>query len=367
MALVQARYDELPGWRDGHQGGALPALRRSCDRLAARPDDAPLGPSGVGGRAGDWRAACGALAALADDGGEAARNYFERWFHPFRVVDTTAEDGGGVGRFTGYYEIELSGSRSQGDGYNVPLYARPPDLVQVDLGRFDSDLAGRHVSGKVENGILVPYATRATIEDPASGWRGRSRAKVLFWAADPVDAFFLQIQGSGRVVMRSGGTMRVGYAADNGRDFVAIGRLMRKRKLIGPDEASAQGVQRWLRAHPGQATELMRENPRYVFFRKITGDGPVGAAGVVLTPGRSIAVDPTFIPYGTPIWLDTSRPGSETSPFRRLVVAQDRGGAIKGPMRGDLFWGTGEKALEQAGPMNQPGHWYLLLPRRPST
>ncbi|MHA1569976.1 MAG: murein transglycosylase A, partial [Alphaproteobacteria bacterium] len=206
---------------------------------------------------------------------------------------------------------------------------------------------------------LEPYPARARIVSGALD----GALPVLLWLDDPADAFVLHIQGSGRVRLAGGGTVRVGYDGNNGHPFVSIGRKMLDRGLIEPEDASMQAIRRWLRANPAKARALLDEYPRYIFFREIEGEGPIGAQGVALTPGRSLAVDPQFVPLGAPLWLDTSQPGSSDQPLRRLVVAQDTGGAILGAVRGDLFWGTGEAALEEAGRMKQPGQYYQLLPR----
>lgn len=332
--LEPAAFEELPGWAEGDQDEAVPVLWRSCSRLNG-DGAAPVGPDFVRGVAGDlaaWRRVCAALTAEASETAVDARAFFETHFLPYRVIGPDGPDG----RFTGYYEIELDGARMPDARYRYPVYARPPG---IDPER--------------------PFHTRAEIETGpiAADW------PVLFYAADPVDVFFLHIQGSGVVRLPGGAAMRVGFAAHNGHDFVAIGRLLLDRGLIDRSDASAQGVMRWLRANPDQAADLMRENPRYIFFREIVGAGPIGAQGVPLTAGRSLAVDPEYIPLGAPLWLDTTMPGEAGRPLRRLVVAQDRGGAILGAVRGDLFWGTGDAALEKAGRMNQPGRYFLLLPR----
>ena len=229
----------------------------------------------------------------------------------------------------------------------------------MDLGRFAPERRGKRIVGRVKGRRLEPYPARASI---VSG-KLDGALPVLLWLDDLADAFVLHIQGSGRVRLAGGGTVRVGYDGNNGHPFVSIGRKMLDRGLIEPKDASMQAIRRWLRANPKKARALLDEYPRYIFFREIEGEGPIGAQGVALTPGRSLAVDPQFVPLGAPLWLDTSQPGSSEKPLRRLVVAQDVGSAILGVVRGDLFWGTGEAALEEAGRMKQPGQYYLLLPR----
>jgi membrane-bound lytic murein transglycosylase A len=228
----------------------------------------------------------------------------------------------------------------------------------VNLGRFRADLQGERIVGRVAEGELVPYYSRAEIDGGALDGRNLE----LLWATDPVDVFFLHVQGSGRVRLPDGAARRIGFAATNGLDFYAIGRALLDEGQISREQASMQAIRDWLRAHPDRAAEVMQRNARYVFFRWIEGDGPIGSQGVALTPGRSLAVDPAFLPLGVPVFLDTTWPGSDR-PLRRLMVAQDTGGAIKGPIRGDVFWGAGEAALAQAGRMKQDGRLYLLLPK----
>ena len=234
----------------------------------------------------------------------------------------------------------------------------PDDLVTVDLQRFSPDLAGKSVVGRVETGKLVPYHDRAAIDEGVLD----GRELELIWLDDPVDAFFLHIQGSGKVLFEDGSVTRVGYAGSNGLKFYAIGRALIDEGKVPRNEASMQSIRDWLRANPAAGREVMQRNGRYIFFREVIGDGPIGAQGVPLTPGRSMAIDRSLLPLGAPFWLDTTWPGTDR-PLRRLVVAQDVGSAIKGPVRGDLFWGAGEAALEYAGGMKQNGSYYLLLPK----
>lgn len=352
LTLAQVAFEDLPGWSEDSVAEALPALRRSCAKLASEPDESSAGPAGTALRVRDWSAACDALVGVGD--GAAARSYFEHWFRPYRAGNNGAPEG----LFTGYYEPELHGARERGGPYATPLYGRPGDLVTVDLGNFDAALRGKRIAGRVLEGALKPYLTRAEIEAGALD----DTAPVLLWVDDPIDAFFLQIQGSGRVVLADGGMVRVGFAGWNGRAYRAIGKLLVERGAMTLEEASLQTIRNWLRAHPEEAKAVMDEDAAYVFFREVEGDGPIGAEGVVLTPGRSLAVDPRFIALGQPIWLDIDGP-EPGKRLRRLVVAQDTGGAIKGPVRGDLFWGFGPEAEAIAGRMRARGEYYLLLPR----
>ncbi len=332
LTLATARFDQLLGWRDDRVAAALPAVLRSCAAFLAKPDDAPLDPktrSADFGPIGAWRPPCAALAALppGDDG--ALRRLLAEAFAPMLA----ANNGDSAGLFTGYFEMTLDGARQRGGRFQTPLYRRPPGPART-------------------------AHTRAEIEDGALAGQGLE----LCWVDDPVDAFFLEIQGSGVVRLHEGGTMRVGYDGQNGKPYVAVGRLLLERGEIPREQVTMAAIRAWMKAHPKEGAALRRDNPSYVFFREIPGAGPLGAERVVLTAGRSLAVDRRFIPLGLPIWLDAQQRYAPDA-IRRLVVAQDTGGAIKGPVRGDLFWGHGKEAADGAGAMNARGRYYLLLPR----
>lgn len=355
LVLQPAKFADLPGWDADHQAEAVSALLRSCAVLQREPVERDLGLAGV---VGDWRPICAAAATLAPGDDAAARAFFQEFFQPLAAANLARPDG----LFTGYFEVSLNGSRTAGGRYTVPLYRPPPDLVMVDLGLFRDDWHGSRIAGRVVGGQLKPYETRAEIDRGALKGKGLE----LLWVDDAVDAFFLDIQGSGRVRLEDGSTVQVGYVAQNGRPYVPIGRKLVERGALQPGAVSMQAIRQWLATNPGDANAVMEENPSYVFFRELKGDGPLGAEGVVLTPGRTLAVDPHFIPYGVPLWLDTTRPempGQPGAPLQRLMLAQDTGGAIRGPVRGDVFWGFGADAGEIAGRMKQRGHWWLLLPK----
>lgn len=358
LVLVGAEFGDLADWSSDRQGEALLALRRSCERLASLGDDAALGPDGLAGRAGDWRAACAEAATIAADDHDAARAFFERRFVPLAATN----NGRAEGLFTGYFEPELRGSLRRDGRYSVPLYGRPADLVSVDLGQFRDSLRGQRIAGRVDDGVLRPYATRAEIEAGAIS----GRAAEIVWVDDPIDAFFLHVQGSGRIVLDSGEVLRVGYAAQNGHVYVPIGRELIARGALAREDVSMQSIRAWLLANPAEAERVMNQNPSYVFFRTLDGEGPLGSQGVVLTPGRSLAVDRTHLALGVPIWLDAEDPLDPNARVRRLMVAQDTGGAIRGPVRGDVFWGHGADAAERAGRMRSSGRYWLLLPREVS-
>jgi membrane-bound lytic murein transglycosylase A len=322
LALVATDFDALPGWERDRLAEALPALQNSCAAFAKWPDTRPVGK--LGGEAGDWRPACNAAMAVQPGDNTGMAILLKTYFQPYAALDRTTDQG----LFTSYYETELEGSRQPGGAYTVPLYKAPDPPVTYSRAEIDA-------------GAL------------------KGRGLELMWLKDPVDAWMLHIQGSSLVKLPDGTTTRIGYAGNNGQDFVPVARLMIKEGLISKDQASMQSVRAW-----------MQENPRYIFFRELdTADGvpagPTGALGVTLTPTRSMAVDPAFMPLGVPVWLDTHAP--DGSPLQRLMVAQDVGSAIKGPIRGDLFWGTGETALEFAGRMKNSGRYYVLLPKTVAT
>ncbi|MBR9972736.1 murein transglycosylase A [Magnetospirillum sulfuroxidans] len=348
FGLIPSQFADLPGWRDDAAAAVLPALNRTCDRLLKQPNDKSVGQNGMGGTVADWYTPCSAARRIAATDHDGARVFFEGWFTPFLAVNNGSADG----LFTGYFEPELPGSRSKKGKFVVPILGKPRDLV-TRRGADGSMESGRMVGGK-----FVPYASRAEIEAGAIA----TQASAIAWVEDPVDAHILHIQGSGRIRLEDGSVLRLGVAATNGLKFVGISRILRDRGLI--EDASMPGVRAWLKAHPAQAKALMAENPRYVFYQTISGDGPVGSEGVPLTAGRSIAVDPRYVALGLPLFLDTVEPSGQ--PLRRLVMAQDTGAAIKGPVRGDFFWGTGEEAFDKAGRMKSGGRYWVLLPQRRS-
>ena len=362
VRLLPASYADLPGWAADAHAEALAAFHTSCAPVLRAPVQREVAAGGAVPAAEDWREAC-LRATNVDPGNEAARDFFETWFTPHRLVDATSGEER-EGLFTGYYEPLLHGARKKGGQFRFPLHARPPDLVTVDLGSFDEGLRGERVTGRVEGGQLVPYHDRAAIDGGALAGKGLE----LLWVDDPVAAFFLHVQGSGQVELPTGERVRVGYAGANGRPYHAIGRDLVERGALPLGEVSLQSIRRWLHAHPEMAAEVMAKNRAYVFFRElgpVQGSlGPPGAAGVPLMPGRSLAIDPKFVDYGTPVFLDLVAPFPEgVRKVRRLTVAQDTGTAIKGAVRGDLFWGAGPRAEWVAGRMRSSGRYYLLLPR----
>lgn len=331
-------------FRDDDARGALSSFIESCPRLTARDDASGLT------RREEWQSPC--AAARGWEPGR-ARAFFTEHFTPVRIGD-------GKAFATGYFEPEIAGSRTRRPGFNVPVYALPSDLVRGwpdDVA--PSERTGRPPLGRYdEQGRFVRYHDRAAIEDGAL----EGRVPVIAWAADPVEFFFLQVQGSGRLRTPEGEVIRIGYAGQNGREYTGIGGVMRERGLLGSGPGqypgSMQGIMAYIREHPAEGRDLMRENRSWVFFQEVRGDGPLGALGVPVRRESSVAADPAYVPLGAPVWLDLDRAEADG-----LWIAQDTGGAIKGPNRFDTFWGAGEDARRIAGGMSGRGQAYVLLPK----
>ncbi|MDA5192370.1 murein transglycosylase A [Govanella unica] len=350
LHFVPQSFDSLPGWAADDQAAALQTFLVSCTRMETKPQT--LNDSE---RAG-WLEVCTAARAVPPDDKIAARHFFEREFTAYAIRLGRDEDG----LLTGYYEPELRGSRSPSAIYATPLYRLPPDLVTADLGAFNPDYKGKTLTGRLLGNRILPYFDRADI---AAGALAGQHLELL-WVDDPVSAFFLEVQGSGRVVLEDGSLVRVGYAGKNGLPYTAIGRVLIDRGAISREDVSLFTIRDWLNAHPDEAADLLNENRSYVFFREL--DGPVGNAigseGTELTPGRSLAVDRKLFPMGVPIYISGQLPEGG-GPLDRLMVAQDTGGAITGPMRGDVFWGPGGEAEFLAGHMKDKARFFLLWPR----
>ncbi|WP_428826686.1 murein transglycosylase A [Azonexus sp. IMCC34842] len=343
-SLQPASWADLPGWAEDDPAAAWPAFLLSCRGMAGRPH----GPA--------WKRVCD-LARAADGKPDLdPRRFFEQHLKPFAVV---AGDASVSGMITGYYEPLLRGSRQRTKGFEQPVRGVPDDLLTVELSSLFPELKGKRVRGRLEGNKVVPYWSRAEIAARGDKFPG----KTLAYVDDAVELFFLQVQGSGRLKLSDGSTVRLNYADQNGHTYQSIGRLLVERGELKLEEASMQGIQAWARANPGRLDDLLNANPSYVFFREMPNgkDGPVGALGVPLTAERSIAIDPRSVPLGVPVFLATTRPNSAQA-LNRLVMAQDTGGAIKGAVRADFFWGFGKEAGEQAGRMKQSGRLWVLLP-----
>jgi membrane-bound lytic murein transglycosylase A len=347
-------WDALPGWVDDQVNEAWLAFRAGCAALTASTATQAL-----------WQLPCAAAATVDARYADTARAFFQFHFIPYQVV---AADGSETGRITGYYEPLLAGSRVKTARYAVPLYAVPDDLLTIDMTALYPELKGKRLRGRVEGRRVVPYWPRADIETG----RAPLDDKVLVYVEDPVEAFFLQIQGSGRIRLDDGSVMRVGYADQNGHPYRSIGTVLIERGELTLGEASMQGIRAWGKRNADKLPALLDENPSYVFFREVPPpvpgtleaeiDGPYGSLGVPLLRERTLAVDTRSIPLGAPVYLATTDPLS-ANPLQRLMLAQDTGGAIRGAIRGDFFWGFGDDAGRQAGRMRQDGRMWILWPK----
>ncbi|HEY0062541.1 MAG TPA: murein transglycosylase A [Telluria sp.] len=341
--MTPSTFSALPGWDKDDLRQAWPAFVASCNVLIRKEE---------------WKQACSASRAVPATDEAAIRAYFESWFVPNQI---RAADGADTGLITGYYEAMLRGARKKGGAFQTPLYKVPDDLLTVDLASVYPELKGKRLRGRLVGKKVVPYSSRAEIA------RADIAGKELLWVDDPVEAFFLEVQGSGRIQLSdTGETVRVSYADQNGHPYKAIGRWLIDQGELTAEQATAQGIKAWVAANPARRQELFNVNPSYVFFREERlpdpSVGPKGALGVPLTGGRSVAVDPTYLPLGAPIFLATTESGSDV-PMQRLMLAQDTGGAIRGAVRADFYFGFGYEAMEKAGRMKQRGQIWVLMPR----
>jgi membrane-bound lytic murein transglycosylase A len=342
--FTSARWQDLPGWSDDALAGAFEAFTRSCKVLASQAA---------------WQAPCDAAGRLpAEHENARLRQFFESYFSPWQIANA---DGNKSGTMTGYYEPLLHGSRTRSDRFQYPLYARPDDLLKIDLSGAYPDLENKNLRGRLERDRVVPYLSREEIEDSANS---PLKGKELVWVDDPVDALFLHIQGSGQVRLDSGDVMRVGFADQNGYPFRSVALYLKATGELPASQLTMDGIKRWARSNPEKVQSFLNFNPRYVFFRELPLNlpGPLGTQGVPLTPERSIAVDARFIPLGAPVFVSTLQPRGD-QPLNRLMVAQDTGGVITGAVRADIFWGFGEQAGRVAGVMKRQGRMWLLLPK----
>ena len=337
--LQKADWADLPDWGSDDLAPTFDLFLKACRSL---------------GRQELWAAAC--TAAKSADPGD-LRSWFETNLEPWQLVNP---DGSRSGMVTGYYEPVLKGSRSRKKAFATPVFGVPDDLITVDLGDLYPELKHMRLRGRLEGKKLIPYYSRADWTKQ----EGRRADEALLWVEDPIDFFFLQIQGSGQVNLEDGSRVRIAYADQNGQPYRSIGKWLIDQGELKVEQTSLQGIKQWVKTHPQRMQELLNVNPSVVFFRElpVEGSGPPGALGLAMVPERGIAVDPRNTPLGAPVWLATTRPLSET-PLNRLVLAMDTGGAIRGPVRADFYWGSGAEAGDQAGRMRQRGQMWALLPR----
>jgi len=340
--FTPSKWEKLPEWTTLDLTPSWAALLQSCRVLKNKPQ---------------WQSVCMGAELVDKSDNAAQRMFYEDRLVPYQVFNN---DGSEQGVITGYYEPLLKGSRFKSERFRYPLYGVPDDMLEIDLGDAYPQLKGQRLRGRLAGKKVLPYYKRAEIDAGTEGLKGRE----LFWVENAVELFFLQIQGSGRIELVDGRQIKVGYAEQNGYPYVSVGRKLIEMGEMKLEDASMQGIKAWGERNPNKLTALLELNPSYIFFRELPENlsAPLGALGVPLTNEYSIAVDPKTIPLGSPVFLSTTQPNS-TTPLNRLMLAQDTGGAIRGPVRADFFWGFGEKAASQAGRMKQQGRMWVLFPK----
>ena len=360
LKLTKVKWSDLPGWADDKHYEAVPAFIVSCVKLAELKDDDPVGHDGHGGKAKQWRRACEKAGKLKQGDHKAARAFFESEFVPFEA----AGKSGPVGKLTGYFVQEINASRKKAGKYQIPIVARPPDLVMIDLSKFIRDAHGRRIWGRHDDtGSVVPYFTRSEIR---KGALAKHKLEIMY-ADDPVDVLFAHIEGSAKAIMDDGTTVWLEFDGKNGRNYRGVGAVLKEKGVLkDPYNGTMPGIRKWFADNPTKFDEVVDNNTSFVFFKESKVPGAVGSQGVILTPRRSMAIDRAFIAQSTPIWVDTKAPNvgkPGTSPWRQLLIAQDTGGGILGAVRGDIYWGDDAAAEELGGRMGGEGRYWLLLPK----
>ncbi|CAN5872354.1 murein transglycosylase A [soil metagenome] len=360
LTLTKVKFAELPGWTDDRLSEAVPSFLNSCVALAALKDGDAVGHDGHGGKAGQWRKACAAAAKVKPGDDAGAKAMFEAEF----VAWSAAGKAGVDGKLTGYNVQQIHASRKQGGKYQIPIFDRPKDLVMIDLSKHIPDAHGRRIWGKLDaKGEVSPFPTRAEIRKGALAGQGLE----LMYADDPVDVLFAHIEGSAKAVMDDGSIIWLEFAGKNCRAYRLVGGVLRcMGELAAPGSGTMQGIRKWFVEHPGKFDEVVDQSSSFVFFHESTKPGAVGSQMVVLTPQRSAAIDRAFIAQSTPIWVETrapivGKPGA--APWRQLLIAQDTGGGILGPVRADIYWGDDLAAADRGGRMGGPGKLWVLLPK----
>lgn len=359
LTLTRVRFADVPGWTADHLAEAVPPFLASCAKLAELPDDAPVGVDGHGGVARQWRHACAAAAKVPAGDDKAARDFFEAEFEAYQA----AGKKGPVGKLTGYYVQELHASRTKHGRYTVPVLARPPDLVMVDLDAFVRDGHARRVWGRLDHGALVPFYTRQQIRTGAL-----SEDKLaLVYADDPVDVLFAQIEGSAKAALDDGSELWLEFDGKNGRSYKGVGGVLKEKGESGPHGFTMQGIRQWFDTHPSRFDEIVDQDASYVFFKPSKESGAVGTQQTILTPRRSGAVDRALIALSTPVFVQghapvVGKPGV-VEEWQHLLIAQDTGAGIQGAVRVDIYWGADRAAEELGGRMGGPGRVWVLLPK----
>lgn len=361
--IVQtASFEDLPGWQSANLAKSLSTFQRSCQSFLKQDPRQKVGSDFFPLTAGEWQPICLAAKTIQSPSKSELKHFFQTWFQPVSFYQNTPLSG----LFTGYYMPVIEGSLKKTSFYQVPLYGLPSNLITANLEQFDPNLKGKKITGFIQGQRFLPYPTREKINQGAL----EGKAKILAWIHSPVDRVFLEIQGSGLIRLEDGEILSLGYAGENGAPYTALASVLIKKGILTKDTASMQAIKLYLESHPEEMDTVLHQNKSFVFFRVLHQQFALGAQGLPLTPGYSLAVDKKWIPLGAPLWLNTSRPQKNTEqskPFQRLMIAQDTGGAIRGMVRGDVYWGATEKAAYIAGHMRNRGQYWVLLPKTLAT
>lgn len=348
FSVQKSSFSDLDGWKNDDFYLFDRAIKSVCGSILRNPRQS-LKSEHIEYSLNEYKAHCKKIQQINDR--NTLKRYIEDNFVPYAVLVNDSA----IGKFTSYYEANIRASYEKGSKYQYPIYGKPKDIVEVNLRDFDPSLPNQRLIGRVKNGKLVKYYTRQEIDN------GQLDAPIILWGDDEVDIFIMQIQGAAVATLPNGEEVRVGYAENNGHKFRGIGSILLEKKLIKPSEASMPKIREWLKKNGDSAKKNMLLNNRYIFHQIVKADGPIGAMGLPLYAGRAMAVDRSYIPLGSMMWLETTAP--DGSKLHKMVMAEDVGSAIIGGIRGDYFWGHGEEALAQAGRMNARGRYYIMVPK----
>lgn len=358
LQIKPTTFSDLPGWKSTHALSSLRTFQLSCRHFLQQNPEHSVGNSWFGLQAKDWQPVCKAAIALHTHSATAAKQFFETWFQPVEFVQKRPV----TGLFTGYYLPAVEANLTQTQDFTVPVYGVPNNLLKINLNDFDSKLPTRQLIGRLKNDRILPYYSRKEIDQGAIA----DTAPVLAYLRNPIDRLLIEIQGSAILKLPDDTQLNLGYAAKNGLPYTSIGRVLIERNLLKPQEVSIQSIRKYLESHPTEQEEIIHQNRSVVFFTLLKQKGAYGTQGTKLTRGYSLAVDPAWVPLGMPVWLTTTYPDPHTEKqrlLRRLMIAQDTGGAIKGTVRGDVYWGNGDDAAAIAGRMKSNGRYWLLVPK----
>ncbi|PJD93754.1 MAG: hypothetical protein CK424_01600 [Legionella sp.] len=358
MTLKAIDFAELPHWNSSSLIHSLKTFQISCRCFLKQNPERPVGNQWFALQAKDWFPACKAALSIDPKNAQQAQHFFENWFQPAEFYQNNTL----TGLFTGYYVPEIEASLHKTTEYNVPIYGTPTNLVKIDLNTFDPTLPTRQLWGRLEHNRMVPFYSREEIDQGAI----QHVAPIIAYIRSPIDRLFIEVQGSALLSLQDGTKLNLGYSGKNGLPYTAIGRVLMDRGILNYDTLSKQNIEAYLNAHPEETNDILHKNRSFVFFKPLAENGAFGSQGVPLTPGYSLAVDLNWVPIGMPIWLNTTFPDPQQTThhsLNRLMIAQDTGGAIKGTVRGDVFWGNGEDAAAIAGKMKNTGRYWLLIPK----